>query len=151
MALIQRAIDVEAGRDRVFALLTDLDRLPEWATIVVETRDVSELPLRPGCRFRQTLRVVGRELESEWRVTELEAERRISYEATAPGGGSMTMRQTVTPRDGGSRVQLEIDYELPGGLLGELVDRAFVEEQNEREADRSLANLKELLDGQAAE
>jgi uncharacterized membrane protein len=59
----------------------------------------------------------------------------------------MTMRQTVAPRDAGSQIELEIDYELPGGLLGELVDRAFVEEQNEHEADRSLRNLKELLDG----
>ena len=147
MAEIRRAIDVAAAPDRVFAVLTDLDRLPDWATIVVETRDVSELPLRAGCTFRQRVRVVGREIDSEWRVVELEPGRRVAYEATAAGGGSMTMRQTVAPRDGGSRVELDIEYELPGGLLGELVDRVFVEEQNEREADRSLRNLKELLDG----
>jgi uncharacterized membrane protein len=147
MARIRRTTEVNASPDRVFSLLTNLDRLPEWATIVVETRDVSALPLRAGCTFRQTLRVVGREVESEWRVTELEHGRRVAYEAMAPGGGSMTMRQIVTPRDAGSRIELEIDYELPGGLLGELVDRAFVEEQNEHEADRSLRNLKELLDG----
>jgi uncharacterized membrane protein len=147
MARIRRTTEVNASPDRVFSLLTDLDRLPEWATIVVETRDVSALPLRAGCTFRQTLRVVGREVESEWRVTELEHDRRVAYEAMAPGGGSMTMRQTVAPRDAGSQIELEIDYELPGGLLGELVDRAFVEEQNEHEADRSLRNLKELLDG----
>ncbi len=57
------------------------------------------------------------------------------------------MRQTVMPADHGSRVALELDYKLPGGWLGELPDRRVVKQQNEREADRSLAQLKSLLEG----
>ncbi len=147
MAQITREIDVRATPETVFALLTDLDRLPAWGTIVVATRDVSELPLTLGCTFRQTIRVLGQEFESGWRVTELELGRTIAYEASAPGGGSLTMRQTVVPAGRGSRVRFEIDYVLPGGWLGELLDRAVVERQNEQEADRSLRNLKELLGG----
>jgi uncharacterized membrane protein len=90
--------------------------------------------------------VLGREVESDWKVTELEAPRHVAYEAAAPGGGSLTMRQTVAPANGGSRVELEIDYELPGGWLGELVDRGMVEAQNEREAEASLHRLKRLLE-----
>jgi uncharacterized protein YndB with AHSA1/START domain len=146
MAHIRREIDVKASRERVFALLTELDRLPEWATIVVETRDVSELPLRAGCTFRQTVRVMGRELESEWKVTELEPERLIAYEATSPGGGSLAMKQSLVLQTGGTRVVLEIDYELPGGILGELLDRAVVEARNEREAERSLRRLKAIAE-----
>ncbi|MBA2627494.1 MAG: SRPBCC family protein [Gemmatimonadales bacterium] len=88
----------------------------------------------------------ARELDSEWRITELEPGRHVVYEATAPAGGSLAMKQTVAPRDGGSRVQLEIDYELPGGFVGDVLEH-IVEGQNEREAERSLQNLKELLDG----
>lgn len=57
------------------------------------------------------------------------------------------MTQTITPRDAGSSVQLEADYDLPGGFLGDLLDLAVVEAHNEREAERWLQNLKELLDG----
>jgi uncharacterized protein YndB with AHSA1/START domain len=146
MAHIRREIDLTASPEHAFALLTDLDRLPEWATIVVDTRDVSELPLRAGCTFRQTVRVMGRELESEWKVTELEPERLIAYEATSPGGGSLAMKQSLLPENGGTRVVLEIDYELPGGFLGELLDRAVVEAQNEREAERSLQRLKPIVE-----
>jgi uncharacterized membrane protein len=146
MTRIERQLVIERPPSEVFALLTDLDRLPEWATIVVGTRDVSDLPLRVGCTFRQTLRVLGREVESDWRVTELEAPRRVAYEATAPGGGTLTMRQTVVPGDGGSRVELELDYEVPGGWLGELLDRGLIEQQNEREAEQSLERLKRLAE-----
>ena len=151
MARIERQIEIGRPPPEVFALLTDLDRLHEWATIVVGTRDMSELPLREGCTFRQTLRVMGRELESDWRVTELEVPRRVAYEAAAPGGGKLTMRQTVGPGDGGSRVELELDYELPGGWLGEVLDRGVVEEQNEREAEQSLERLKTLVEKAATE
>lgn len=147
MARIERQIEVDRPPAEVFSVLTDLDRLPEWTTIVVETRDVSDLPLRRGCTFRQTLRVLGREVESDWRVTELDPPRHVAYEAAAPGGGTLTMRQSVAPHDAGSRVALELDYEFPGGWLGEMLDRAVVEQHNEREADASLDRLKRLLEG----
>ncbi len=113
---------------------------------MVETREVSDRPLHRGCTFRQTIRVLGRELDSEWSITELEPGRHVAYEATAPMGGLLTMKQTVVPREARSRVRLEIDYELPGGLVGDMLEH-IVEGQNEREAERSLQNLKELLDG----
>lgn len=149
MARIERQIEIARSPEDVFILLTDLDRLPEWATVVVETREVSDRPLRNGCTFRQTLRVLGREVETDWRVEELESPRHVAYVARAPGGGTLTMRQTVMPVDLGSRVALELDYQLPGGWLGEQLDRRVVEQQNEREAERSLAQLKELLEVEA--
>lgn len=146
MAHIESHIDIAAVPEDVFAVLTDLDRLSEWATIVVDSREVSTRPLTEGCTFRQTLRILGQELDTEWQVTGLAAGR-VAYQATSAMGGRLEMTQTVKPHNGGSRVELDIDYDLPGGFLGALVDKAVVEAQNEREAERSLQNLKELLDG----
>jgi hypothetical protein len=50
----------------VFALLTDLGRLPEWSTVTVATSDAPSGELRQGDRFRQTLRVVGKQMG--WRT-----------------------------------------------------------------------------------
>jgi uncharacterized protein YndB with AHSA1/START domain len=146
MTRIERSIEIERGPEDVFDVLTDLDRLPNWATIVVETHDLPLRPLQQGTTFRQTIRVAGRSIESEWHVAELERPRHVVYEATAPGGGQLAMKQTVSPSLGGSRVALELDYELAGGFLGELADRAYLERRNEREAEHSLHNLKDLLE-----
>ena len=145
MTRIERTVDLPSTPDEVFAVLTDLDRLHDWATIVVETRDISDRPLRNGSTFCQTVRVLGQELESDWRVTELDAPHVISYEASSPMGGSLAMTQRVEPHGDGSRVQLELDYELPGGLIGAVVDRVYLEQKNEEEAEKSLANLRALL------
>jgi glucose/arabinose dehydrogenase len=48
------------------------------------------------------------------------------------------------------RVELSVDYDLPGGLLGDLLDRLYVERRNEREAEHSLQNLKDLVEGRPA-
>ncbi len=61
------------------AALTDLDRLPDRATIVVETPDVPDRPLRDGATSRQTIRVAGRNPESAWRVANRNGARRWGW------------------------------------------------------------------------
>ncbi len=146
MTRIERAIGINRPPEAVFDILIDLDRLPEWATIVVETKDAPDPPIRSGSTFRQTIKVIGIPLESTWRVIELERSRHVTYVALAPGGGRLALRQTIIPLGDGSRVQMEVDYDLPGGLLGDIADHVFVERHNEGEAERSLENLKRLVE-----
>ena len=145
MAHIERTIEIEAPPAAVFALLTDLSRLPDWSTTSDAVESAPEAPLAVGDTFRQTIRLVGRSLTTDWRVVELVRPDRIAYEATAEGG-RLRMEQDVRIAGSGSRVELDLEYELPGGLIGELLDRSYVERRLEREADHSLQNLKELLE-----
>jgi uncharacterized protein YndB with AHSA1/START domain len=146
MAHIERSVEIEASPEAVFKVLTDLDRLPDWSTVTVKTHEVPDGELKVGSEFRQTLRVLGRNIDCDWRVTEADPPNRIAYEATAPGGGQLRMAQQVRGEGRRSRVELDLDYELPGGFAGELVDRAYAERRNEREAEHSLHNLKDLLE-----
>jgi uncharacterized protein YndB with AHSA1/START domain len=146
MAHIERSIEIEASPEAVFEVLTDLDRLPDWSTVTVKTHEVPDGELKVGSEFRQTLRVLGRDIDCDWRVTEADPPNRIAYEATAPGGGQLRMAQQVRGEGSRSRVELDLDYELPGGFAGELVDRTYAERRNEREAEHSLHNLKDLLE-----
>jgi uncharacterized protein YndB with AHSA1/START domain len=149
MAKIDKSLEVNASREQVFDALIDLDLLPVWSTITVETHGTPRKPIEEGDTFTQTLRVLGRNLESTWEVTQLERPRRVTYSSEAPGGGLLRMVQTVEEADGGSRVDVELDYELPGGLVGELFDSAYAERRNERELEHSLHNLKELVEARA--
>ena len=150
MTRIERAIVINRPPEAVFEVLIDLDRLPDWATIVVETNDAPEPPIRTGSTFRQTIKVMGIPLESTWQVIELERSRHVAYEALALGGGRLALRQTIIPIGDGSRVEMEVDYDLPGGLLGDIADHVFVERHNEGEAERSLENLKRLVESTPA-
>jgi uncharacterized membrane protein len=148
MTEIKRTIEIGARPDAVFNLLTDLDRLPDWSTITVTTHDTPDKPLQAGQTFQQTLRVLGRSLDTEWHVDDI-APNRVAYSATAPGGGRLRMAQTVEGAGDGSRVEFELDYDLPGAFLGQLLDTGYVARRNEREVEHSLHNLKELLESSA--
>jgi uncharacterized membrane protein len=150
MGHFERAIEITAPAEQVFDLLIDLDRLPQWATIVVRTEEAPQRPLRAGDTFRQRIHVARRKLDTEWRVLEIERPRHVLYEATGPGESCLRMRQTVEVTPMGSQVALDIDYRLPGGSLVQALDRILFERQNEHEAERSLQNLKRLVERESA-
>jgi uncharacterized membrane protein len=149
MGHIERSIELSAPADRVFDILVDLDRLPHWGTIVVRTDGIPEHPLEVGDTFTQVIRIAGKELDTDWQVVELAQPRHVLYDATGPAGGHLWMRQSVSATPEGSHVTFEIDYQLPGGFLGEAMDRILVERQNEEEAERSLQNLKRLVESES--
>jgi uncharacterized membrane protein len=145
MTEIRKSTDVNASPEDVFAVLGDLDRLPDWSTITIATHDAPEQPLSKGDTFRQTLRILGRHLETDWTVTELDRPRHVAYEAKGPVGATLRMAQTVESSSSGSRVSFEVDYELPGGAVGGLA-APVIERRNEREVEHSLHNLKDLVE-----
>jgi carbon monoxide dehydrogenase subunit G len=144
MAQIRKTIEVDAAQDGAFSLLTDLDRLPDWSTITVATHDGPDQPLHTGDTFRQSLRIIGRPIDTEWTVTELDRHRHVAYEATGPAGARLRMAQTVDSTGVGSTVSFEVDYELSGSVFGDL--SSLAERRNEREVEHSLHNLKELAE-----
>lgn len=149
MTRVERSIEIDAPPERVFELLTDLDRLEEWATIAGDSETLPDKPLRQGATWKHKVKVAGVELEGDWSVVAIDPPRLVQYEATRGGGGWLKMRQSVAPAGAGSRVELEVEYELPWGVLGEAVDKLIVERGNEREADESLQNLKDILEGRS--
>jgi uncharacterized membrane protein len=148
MGQIKKSVDINASGDEVFALLTDLDMLPTWSTITLETHGTPRKPIEEGDTFTQTLRVLGHSLEAQWRVVELSKDRKVGYETSVPGGGRMEMSQTISDSDGVSRVEFEIDYDLPEDVAA-VLEGDVAERRNERELDHSLQNLKDLAESRS--
>lgn len=146
MPKIMRSIGIEAPPARTFEQLANWSELTTWSTIT-SAHTGADRCSGVGDEFEQKLRVAGIELESQWRVTEYEPPSLIAYEVTGPGASWMRMRQRVMSAPEGSRVEIDVDYDLPGGVLGDLVDKLYVERRNEREMEYSLHNLKELVEG----
>jgi uncharacterized membrane protein len=148
MGKIKKSVDINASSDEVFELLTDLDALPTWSTITLETHGTPRKPIEEGDTFTQTLRVLGRSIEAQWRVVALSDRRKLAYEASVPGGGRMEMSQTITDSDGVSRVEFEVDYDLPDDVAA-LLESDVAERRNERELEHSLHNLKDLAEARS--
>jgi hypothetical protein len=62
------------------------------------------------------------------------------------GGIASTWTWMFAPEEGGTKVNLTVEYTIPVPVLGKLGE-ALILKQNEREADTAMANLKAKLEG----
>ena len=141
MSTISRHVDIAAPVDRVWDLLENVRRLPEYSASTQEVRDAPERLTAVGQEYVQVGRLLGLKLASRWRVTALEPGRLLSNVGTIAPGVCYTLTQRLEPLGGDStRLSIEIDYTVPGGPLGRLAARAGAEQRAAREA-------QEVLDG----
>lgn len=116
MFTIEERIAISRAPEDVFAFLTDPDRRADWDRSVLSERLLSPPPVAVGSSIRTRMRVMGRDVEFDWRVTAFEAPREMA--ATSTSGTMPTrLRFTFTPLgEGGCGVVATIES-TPGGML----------------------------------
>lgn len=146
MTRIERSVTIDVPPERIFEELVSWDGLRRWSTITVDHTGASRCT-GVGEGFAQTIRVAGfLDLRTDWEVTEYDPPRSVAYRATGPGGGQLRMRQHVERTGDGGRLHLEVEYALPGGAFGDVVDRLYARRRIRTDAERTLENLRELLE-----
>jgi len=131
---------VEAPIDQVFDYAVDFSRTAEWNVSVVKMEPGPPLA-KVGDRFKGTMTLLGRVYEGEGEVTAIERPRMFAFVSSSPMGGHQNWTSQLTPSGTGTDIESEIDYELPGSILGSIADRLFVERQVQRMLDQSRDNF----------
>ena len=142
METIRRRSFIEAPPAKIFAYLTDATHYLEiWPSMV----EVSNVQTKAGGAhsFDWTYKMAGVKLRGHSETVEVERDRmRV---VRNEGGIPSKFRWTFEPRGTGTDFGLEVEYELPGQLLGRLA-APFLRRLNEREADTLVKNLKERME-----
>jgi uncharacterized protein YndB with AHSA1/START domain len=147
MTRLEREIDIDAPRDRVYDILLDPECLGEWVTIQEELEEApANRDLRPGDTLRQRMKVAGRRFRLQWTVIESDRPSRVVWEGKGPmGSKAKAVYELSENGNGGTRFSYMNEYGLPGGFAGKLAARAVVKASG-READRTLERLKALVE-----
>lgn len=146
VAQIVRETVLSCPPSAVFAVLSDVERLPEFSDMTVAVKNGPGRPLQVGDHFDQIVKIIGIEVDTEWEVTDVVTDSCIKIEGTSKSKGRASMIETVSPHDDGCVVRLEVDYDPPLGLLGEIVDEVLFEKGHEEQAEQILVRLKELCE-----
>ncbi len=112
-------VEIEASPQRVWEVLTDVEKWSEWTETVTGVERLDDGPLRWGSRARISQPKIP---QTEYIVTEFEPGRSFTWVATGPGV-TTTARHLVEARpDGGARVRLSVEQ---AGVLGVVMGRFY--------------------------
>ena len=117
---VTRSIVVNAPGERVFALVSDPKRYPEFFQGVTRWKPLSD-DVGIGARYRVLMQVGSIEAGGIVRVTEWEDPSTIAWSWET--GVHQSGQWTISERPEGTTLTLEIDYSLSGGPAGWLVER----------------------------
>ena len=146
MGHVRDTFHIDASPDRVWALVTDLSRYSEWQAGLVEVKDSSGSLDHVGSKFTAVVQVMGRRLEATSEVTKVEPGKLIEQRGSVVGGGPAVSTFRIEPVSGGTDMTVELAYELPGGLIGDIADKLFMERAIERQIRHSNENFKALAE-----
>ena len=133
-------IDIDRPPEDVFALLTDIPRLPEWQGSAVSAAAEGEVTLR--ARIRETRRFLGREYRVVHEVTAYDPPHRFDIRSVE-GPIPLSVRHTLEPSGGGTRLEV-VGEANPKGVLR--FAAGGVAKTAEAEFRRDFERLKELLE-----
>ena len=144
---VHTSVDIDASPQKVWNVVMDPRRLESWVTT---HEKVSRAPARlsSGSSFEQTLRLAGKSFDVRWTVIEAREPHLAEWRGDGPYGSRARVRYELASLDGKrTHFGYENEFELPTGLLGRAAARVVGSARVRREAERSLANLKQLLQG----
>ncbi|MEX2599713.1 MAG: SRPBCC family protein [Dehalococcoidia bacterium] len=127
----------------VFAFVTDVTKHPSWQKGVVDASLVSGGPVGVGSMGQEIRRFMGKRVETTYRVTVFEPEKRFQTESvTGPVPGEIGAEFEALD-EGSTRVTLSAAFHLEGVLK---MAGPFARRTLRKETEQSFESLKALLE-----
>lgn len=142
MANISKKVVINAPVAKVFSFVTSPENWTKYVTSLIDVRDVSSAKVEPGTDFKWTYRMLGLNFHGRGEVTENVKNKRFGMKLQ--GSFPITESYQFSAVDGGTELQVEIQYELPGKIMGTIANKGVVEKINKKEAETVLNKIKVL-------
>jgi uncharacterized membrane protein len=135
-----RSIDIAAPVERVWQVMSDVERWPDWTASITTVHRLDTGPLVVGSRAKvKQPKLPG----VVWTVTELTPDRGFVWTAKSPGVRNRGIHRVEPVGDGESRVTLGVEEDGPlGRLAGRLLRRL-----TKRYVDMEAEGLKKRVEG----
>ena len=133
-------IDIDAPPARVWEVMSDVERWPEWTETVTSVTRLDADALGLGSRVRVEQPKLP---PTEYVVTELDPGAGFTWVATGPGVRT-TARHGISAAGSGSRVRLSVEQ---SGPVGAVRGRLFFKRLTDRYLATEAAGLKARCEG----
>lgn len=144
MNSLKKQILINASLEKIWSILADVARTPEWVDGVKESERTGSVREGVGMRWRESCVLDRQHIEAEHTMTVWEPMRKAVIQSTLPMNGSMTRTLVFDATPEGIEITAEFQWDLgiAGMILGEAKVRAILDQSFEN----TLANWKDLAE-----
>jgi hypothetical protein len=119
---VDYTISIQSSPDQVFLLLTSVEKRRQWEPALLEERLYPDAEIRPGTRVYQIRRLLGGKIESQFTVAAFEPGHVYSVKSLPDSVPEYAGTYTLTPIDGGTRVDFVLSLDTRGLPFGRLLE-----------------------------
>jgi hypothetical protein len=148
MAKIHRDVVVKVDPERCFDFIADPSLAPLFISSLYSITPIEVEPRGAGNKWGFEYDMFGVPVRGESECIEFERPSKYVWK-TIPESSTIdtTFSYGFEPKEGGTRVSLDVDYQVPEKVLGgKIADKLVIERMNEHEADAAINNLKVVLE-----
>jgi uncharacterized membrane protein len=143
MSRVEKSAVISSPPEKVIAYIADVTNHPAFISSLKSVANVRGDAKKPGTSWDWTYVMAGVEFVGKAETVAYAPAKQFSYKTTT--GIESTFHYRVEPAQGGSRLTVDVAYQIPQGLLAKL-QTSVVEKLNDAEGARAVENLKAILD-----
>jgi uncharacterized membrane protein len=146
MPRVEKSITINVPVDVVYSMIADQpERMAEWWPPIESQERVSPPPTQVGSISRYVYNMLGVKIAGEHQVQALQPDRRLLVKTIS--GIDSTFDFKFEPLgDESTKLTITVDYQLPGSVIGQLVNKVLIEKENTKNLEIGLENLKGILE-----
>lgn len=144
MVNVSRKVMINAPLEKVFQFITSPDNWTKYVTSLVDVRDVSSKAAEKGATFTWQYRMFGMNFGGKGTITE--NVKNVKFGMKMEGGFPIAETYHFAAVNGGTELEVEIQYDMPGKIMSVVSKSSVVEKMNMKEADGVLEKIKILCE-----
>ncbi|MFH1799532.1 MAG: SRPBCC family protein [Candidatus Omnitrophota bacterium] len=144
MNSLTKKILIDAPLEKIWAILANVARTPEWVDGVKESERTGAVCKGKGMKWRESCVLDRQHIEVEHEMKVWEPMSRAVIQSVLPMNGSMTRTLAFSPKPGGVEVAVEFLWDL--GIAGMLLGEEKVRNILDQSFENTLTNWKDLAE-----
>ena len=146
MTKITKSIEIEASPEKVWAFLTNIEKINETAKGFAEYTQTSKGPMGVGSTVHVISKAGGSQIEADMEVTEFEKNKKFTMRTVGASKFKMEQIITLEPTAKGTKAAFNANYTMPYSILGKIVDKLRVQKEVEKSLDKQSSAMKKALE-----
>jgi carbon monoxide dehydrogenase subunit G len=140
-----KSFEFEAPPEKVWAFLSDMEKMNEISKGYTEFKQTSKGPVGVGTTYHWISSAGGPRAETDMEITEFEKNKKLTMR-TIRSKFKMQQTATLEPTAKGTKLTYIMDYNMPYSIFGRIVDKLSVQKTLDKNLEKMASDMKKALE-----